>query len=263
MNCDTAILAVSFGTTHMDALKRSIEATERAVAEQFPDCPVYRAFLSATVIRRLKERYALQTDSVGEALTRIEADGHKQVVIQPTLLLPGGEYGHLAKEAEKTGLRTVIGRPLLERDADCEALASIVMEENPLREGEALVLAGHGTDHEAGSVCFRMQKFFEEKKYPAFLSVINGKPSFQDAVEKLLFRGARRAKLLPLMFVAGSHAKNDMAGEEGSLLSLVREAGIFPDPVFRGLGESPGMQALYVERVREAMKELYLPGLQE
>lgn len=83
-----------------------------------------------------------------------------------------------------------------------------------------------------------MQDVFAEKKYPAFIGSVYGAPSFSDAVEDLVRQGARRAKLLPLMLVAGDHAKKDMAGGEGSLLAAMRDAGVLPEPVFRGLGES-------------------------
>lgn len=256
MEKNTAILAVSFGTTHMDTLERCIAATERAVAEGFRGYPVYRAFLSAMVMGRLKEQHGLQVDNVGETLARIEGDGYGQVAIQPTLLLRGYEYELLAKETEKAGIRGAIGRPLLEDARDCAALASVIVEENPLKEEEALVLMGHGTEHEGNEIYHIMQNVFAEKKYPAFTGNVYGTPSFGDAVEGLVRQGARRAKLLPLMFVAGDHAKKDMAGQEGSLLAAVRDAGVLPEPVFRGLGESGSVRALYVERVRETMMKL-------
>lgn len=256
MRQDTAILAVSFGTTHMDALERCIGATEEAIVGSFPEHPVYRAFLSPVVMRRLRERHGLQVDNVAEALARIERDGYKNVVIQPTLLLRGYEFELLAREAEKAGIHASIGRPLLENIQDCETLVSIIIEETPLREGEALVLMGHGTEHEANAIYHAMQDIFAEKEYPAFIGTVDGTPSFGDAVEQLVSHGIRQVRLLPLMFVAGDHAKNNMAGEEDSLLCAVREAGIVPEPVFRGLGESHSVQALYIERVREAMERL-------
>lgn len=256
MGQDTAILVVSFGTTHMDALERCIAATEKAVADSFPEHPVYRAFLSPMVMRRLKERHGMETDNVAQALERIAEDGYRQVAIQPTLLLRGYEYELLAGEAEKAGIRSAIGRPLLESTKDCAALAPIVIEENPLGEKEALVLMGHGTEHEANEIYHAMQNSFAERKYPAFIGTVNGTPSFSDAVEGLVRSEIKRAKLLPLMFVAGDHAKNDMAGQEDSLLAAVRDAGVLPEPVFRGLGESQSVRALYVERVRETMKGL-------
>ncbi len=255
MKRETAVLMASFGTTHLDTLKRSVAATEKAVAERFPEYPVYRAFLNAAVIRSLKERHALRTDNVAQALARMEGDGCKKAIVQPTLLLRGAEYELLVREVQETGIRTFIGRPLLENAQDCETLASIIMEENPLAEKEALVLMGHGTEYEANAVYQRMQDIFEDKSYPAFICTAGREISFRDTAERLAGRNARRARLLPLMFVAGSHARKDMAGGKGSLLAAVRDAGIEPEPVFRGLGESRSVQALYAGRVREAMNE--------
>ena len=236
MKRETAILMVSFGTAHLDTLERSITATEKAVEECFPGYPVYRAFLNVAVIRSLRERHALQIDNVAEALVRIEGDGFKKAAIQPTLLLRGAEYGLLAREAQETGIHASLGRPL--------------------REREALVLMGHGTEYEANAVYHRLQDIFEGKNYPAFICTVGGTPSFQDTAERLVHWKARRARLLPLMFVAGSHARNDMAGREGGLLAAVWDAGILPDPIFRGLGESRSVQALYAQRVGEAIERI-------
>lgn len=255
-NKKCAVLVVSFGTTHLDTMEHCILSTEEQISRTFAEYPVYRAFLSPTIIRRLKENHGVQIDNLKEALARIEEDGYEQAVIQPTLLLRGIEYDLLKKECEKTKLKTVIGQPLLETEQDCEILAELLIEENPLKEGEALVLMGHGTEHEANQIYHTMQRIFDEKEYPCFLGTVEGTPTFENAVKRLKAWGAAHAKLMPLMFVAGDHAKNDMAGEEGSLLSMVCEAGIPAEPVFRGLGESRNVQKLYTERVKHALEEM-------
>lgn len=256
MNKKCAILVVSFGTTHLDTMENCILATEKQISSTFAGYPVYRAFLSPTIMRRLKEKHELVIDNVAEALARIEEDGYEQAVLQPTLLLSGIEYDLLKKECEKTKLKTVIGRPLLETEQDCEVLAELLIEENPLKAREALVLMGHGTEHEANHIYHTMQKFFEMKEYPCFLATVEGTPTFEDAIEGLRSWGAERAKVMPLMFVAGDHAQNDMAGKEDSLLSMVCRIGIQAEPIFQGLGESKSVQMLYVERVQDALEEI-------
>ena len=251
----TAILVVSFGTTHLDTLERSIKATEDVIAESFPEYPVYRAFLSPTVMRRLKERYQLQVDNVTEALNRIVEDGCQQVIIQPTLLLRAIEYELLLRESKAAGLLVSMGRPLLENREDCEALVDLLIEENPLEEKEALVLMGHGTEHSANDIYGVLQECFERRSYPCFIGTVDGTPTFADVVEQLKQIGVSKARLLPLMFVAGDHARNDMAGEEDSLLAAVEAEGIQAEPVFHGLGERKRVQKLYVERIEEAMQE--------
>jgi sirohydrochlorin cobaltochelatase len=255
MEDHTAVLIVSFGTTHLDTLERSILATEDAIADSFHGCQVYRAFLSPTVMRRLKERHGVYVDTVEEALASISRDGHNRVIAQPTLLIGGFEYDLLLKELDTAkNLQISVGRPLLADRADCEKLASIIMEENPLGEKEALVLMGHGTEHKANAIYHLMQEVFESRNYHCLIGTVEGTPSFRDVAERLEEDGTLEARLLPLMFVAGDHAKNDMAGEEDSLLSLVQTKGIRATPIFRGLGESRKVQEIYVAHAWEAFK---------
>lgn len=254
---ETAILVVSFGSTHLDTLEGCIAATERTIGKALSDYQLYRAFLSPTVMRSLKKKYDIHVNTVEEALQQIKEDGYKRVVVQPTLLLKAIEYELLVKELQKeTRLWISIGRPLLETKEDCEVLASILIEENPLKTNETLMLMGHGTEHEANEVYSVLQQVFEEREYSCLIGTVEGIPSLEDAVNLLVESGASSARLLPLMFVAGEHAKNDMAGEEDSFLSMILEKGIAAHPIFKGLGESEKVQNLYVKRAFAALEKV-------
>ena len=50
------ILVVSFGTTHPDTRRLTIEAIERRIEKAFPDYSFYRAFTSGIIIKKMKER---------------------------------------------------------------------------------------------------------------------------------------------------------------------------------------------------------------
>lgn len=253
MEKPTAVLMVSFGTTHLDTLRRSIIATEDAVADCFQGGQIYRAFLSPAVLRCLRDRHGIYVDTVEKALARICGDGHKRVVVQPTLLIEGTEYDLLLKELDMAqNLRISVGRPLLTDRADCEKLASIIMEENPIGEEEALVLMGHGTEHRANVIYHMMQEVFEDRNYHCLIGTVKGTPSLQDVAERLAGDGTLKVKLLPLMFVAGAHARNDMAGKEDSLLSIMQARNIRATPILRGLGESRKVQEIYAAHAWEA-----------
>jgi sirohydrochlorin cobaltochelatase len=59
------------------------------------------------------------------------------------------------------------------------------------------------------------------------------------------------------MIVAGDHANNDMAGdEEDSWKSILQEEGYTVQPVLRGLGQYPGIQAMFVRHAGEAVAGL-------
>ena len=180
------------------------------------------------------------------------------MAVQPTLLLGGIEYERLLRGVQGcTGLCAATGKPLVAGQEDCEALASAIMAEHPLVQDEALLLMGHGTEHAANHVYHALQEAFDKNGYRGFIGTVEGEPSFMDAVARLTASASTRARLLPLMFVAGEHAKSDMAGEqEGSFLTCARAAGIAAHPALHGLGESEAIRALYVRRVEAALREV-------
>ena len=63
----------------------------------------------------------------------------------------------------------------------------------------------------------------------------------------------KQVTLLPLMVVAGDHAKNDLAGqEEDSWRSMLEKRGYAVRCVLEGLGENPAIRAIFVRHAREA-----------
>ena len=94
------ILVVSFGTSHLDTLERTITAVEQYIAAQFPEYSVYRAFTSGMILRKLKRKENLTFDNVEEALERMAADGIETAVIQPTHVINGIENDRMLEAAE-------------------------------------------------------------------------------------------------------------------------------------------------------------------
>ena len=69
------ILVVSFGTSHLDTMEKTIDVIERDVSRKFPECRVYRAFTSRMIIRKLKRTENMAVDTVEEAVKRMAVDG--------------------------------------------------------------------------------------------------------------------------------------------------------------------------------------------
>ena len=251
----TALLVVSFGTTHLDTMEKTITATEKALAEAFPECPVYRAFTSGIVRKRLKVKYGIHADSMEEALARISADGYEKVVVQPTLLIPGIEYDKLCAvlEASADTLETRVAKPLLCDDTDVDAMISVLEKAYPVDSDTVLLLMGHGTDHAANDIYIRMAD--KLKNTSMRLCTVEGKPSYEDALEELAALTQKKILAAPMMFVAGDHAKNDMAGSEpDSLRSMLEAKGYAVQCVIQGLGELEAVRKMYVTKAREAMR---------
>ncbi|MDE7206137.1 MAG: sirohydrochlorin cobaltochelatase, partial [Lachnospiraceae bacterium] len=97
---DQIILVVSFGTSYNESRDLTIGAIENAIAEEFPEYEVRRAFTSQIIIDKLAARDGLVIDNVEEALERAVADGIKTLVVQPTHLMSGYEYTDLADALE-------------------------------------------------------------------------------------------------------------------------------------------------------------------
>ena len=259
---ERAVLAVSFGTSHRDTLEKNIAAIEAELAAAFPERTVRRAFTSGMILRKLAGE-GTHIDNVPQALERLLAEGCTDVVVQPTHVMNGEEYDKLAEQAapwEERFARFVVGRPLLTGAEDDAALASAVADSlPPIREDEAVVLMGHGTEHFANAAYAALEDVFHDMgRKEVFVGTVEGYPPLEQVMRRMADRKYRsRALLAPLMVVAGDHAKNDMAGEEeDSWESQLRAAGYETRCVLRGLGEVPAVRAMFVEHAGRAMDEL-------
>ena len=90
-----ALLVISFGTTFNDTREKTIDAIEQDLKEAFPDRKFYRAWTSSFIRKRLLSRDGVEIDGPGEAFERMKADGVTDVLIQPTHIMPGEEFGKI------------------------------------------------------------------------------------------------------------------------------------------------------------------------
>lgn len=255
------LLVVSFGTSYNETRDITIGAIENALADAFPEYEVRRAFTAQTVIDILEDREKLEIDNVTEAMSRLVMDGVKEVVIQPTHVMPGAEYDDVMAEIaayENQFDRFKVGEPLLVEDADYAALISCLAEETAEynTDGTAIVFMGHGTHHEANSTYATLQEKLVEAGYTNyFIGTVEATPSLEDVMALVKDSGAKKVVLLPLMIVAGDHANNDMAGdEEDSWKTAFTNAGYEVECVLKGLGQYAGVQQMIIDHAKAAME---------
>lgn len=98
---EKGILVVSFGTSHLDTMEKTIQVLENEIAEAFPEYRVYRAFTSGMILRKLKREKGLEIDTVERALERMACDGIRGVVIQPTHIINGIENDRMLEDVKK------------------------------------------------------------------------------------------------------------------------------------------------------------------
>ncbi|MCU6746531.1 sirohydrochlorin cobaltochelatase [Faecalicatena acetigenes] len=252
-----AILVVSFGTSYLDTLDKTIGAIERKIAAMYPDYRVYRAFTSQMIVKKLKRTRQIEVDTVKEALNRMAADGIEQVIVQPTHVINGIENDRMMDdlmEQMDAFQKIRVGKPLLNSVDDYKKAIHAVMSEVELQEDEMLVLMGHGTEHHANAAYPTLEYTFHTLGYQQVLvGTVESFPELKNVLAKLKISGKKKVLLMPFMIVAGDHAQNDMAGEEDSWMSELTEEGYEVRAQIRGLGEMEGIQNLFLEHIEEVM----------
>ena len=259
-----AILAVSFGTSYPDTLEKTIAATEAALAQAYPGWPVYRAFTSGMILKKLRQRDGVEIDNVAQAMARLEREGYTQVAVQSTHVMHGEEYEKMLAQLEpyKLTMEIAVGAPLLHAQSDYEAVADALLSWLPLPgDGEALVLMGHGTAHFANSAYAQMEHVLQSRCPRIYIATVEGYPTLESVAEQLQRQPEiRRLTLAPFMLVAGDHARNDMAGGEDSWKEVLEGKGYEVACILQGLGECPAIQKLFVAHCGEAMERLRRGG---
>ncbi len=258
-----AILVVSFGTSYHESRKKTIEAIERDIMEEFKDYEVRRAFTSRIIIEILKKRDNLYIDSVEEALEKLAMEGFQQVIVQPTLVMGGEENDAMlaaVKQYEDRFFRIVRGKPLLSEEKDYERLCSVLTEDTKEydTEGTEIIFMGHGTEHEANECYSRLAEVFRQNGYDRYhVGTVEAEPDFEAIEKEVKQTDSSRMVLQPLMIVSGDHANNDMAGEdEDTWKSQLESDGYHVVCRLKGMGELEGVRRIFLDHAREAGEKL-------
>lgn len=261
MNPDSkkAILVVSFGTSHEDTRKVTIDAIERKIGKAYPDYTVYRAWTSKMILAKLKKRDNVHINNVKEAMEQMRGDGITDVIVQPTHVINGIENDLMQEDAlsYREYFRSIrFGAPLLTSESDSERVINTIADEfSYLGSDEALVLMGHGTTHFSNAVYAALDYEFKDKGHPnIFLATVEAYPSMASLLPMLKAYGPMKITLAPFMIVAGDHAKNDMDGDDpDSWKSQLEAQGYETVSVLKGLGEYEGIRDLFIEHIKDAI----------
>lgn len=262
-----AILVVSFGTSYLDTLEKTIEKAEKQIRDKFSEYDIYRAFTSHMIIKKLKEKYEIFVDTPEEILEKLYEAGYEEVIMQPLHMIPGEEFIYINKIAElfKEKFEVLkVGRPIFyyqgieELPQDYSLFIEATKE--LYEENNAVVLMGHGTAHPANSVYGCLQTVFEDEGYEnVFVTTVEGYPNFENVISRLKRKNISEVTIAPLMVVAGDHARNDMASDdEDSLKSVLEAEGIKVNVHLKGLGENEKFNELYINRIDDLINNRYV-----
>ena len=263
-NPKKGILLVAFGTTVPEA-RVALDNIAEEMTKAFPDTEIRWAYSAAQIRNKIKRVEGKEIPSPATALARMGDDGFTHVAVQSLHTIPGQEFSDIKTTAAafdgipKSIQHITIGKPLLTSPADLEQAASILPATIPTarKKNEAVIFMGHGT-HDAGNIYYPgLATYLQEKDSNIFVGTVEGYPTLENILPKLKAKGIKKVWLMPLMSVAGDHARNDMAGgEEDSWKSILKAKGFDVETVLKGTGEYDSVVALWVAHLKTAFAEL-------
>lgn len=260
MDKKRGILVVSFGTSYPETRTVTIEAIEHAVKKAHPSLPVYSAWTSKMIIKKIFLTTGEKIMDVTEALTHMAKDGITDVYIQPTHVMNGIENDQMKEDALKLKDRfqnISFGSPLISSTEDMQKIVKIMAGSfSALSKNEALIFMGHGSKHHTNTIYAALDYMFKENGYPnIYMGTVEAYPELDNILKLLKKRKVTRIHLSPFMIVAGDHASNDMAGEKNdSWLNICKNAGYEVICHMKGLGEYPEVREMFLEHLNAVLR---------
>ena len=185
-------------------------------------------------------------------------DGITDVIVQPTHVINGIENDQMKADALSFRDRfssIVFGNPLLTTEEDNQAIVRVVADEfRDMDPDTALVLMGHGTEHFANSAYSQFENMLRDLGHEStYVGTVEGFPSLDYVIRRLKIRDIKKVYVMPLMIVAGDHARNDLAGAEAdSWDSILKADGFETEVIMKGLGEIDAIAEMFVKHLKKA-----------
>lgn len=252
-----AILLVAFGTSDPEAQKTFGRIEEQA-RKAFPAVEIRWAYTSG-MIRKKLAREGKAPDSPEVALARLMETGFTHVAVLSLHTIPGEEFHELHRNAHLFGQmeggfdRILVARPLLSSPKDMDAVATMLLKNIPGRKpSDGVLLMGHGSErHPADAIYLAMNQVFQDLDPNAFVATVDGRLALENVLPKLQSRKVEKVYLVPLMSVAGEHARKDMAGDgPESWKSVLTKNGFKCEVILKGTADYPEIVNVWLEHLR-------------
>jgi sirohydrochlorin cobaltochelatase len=255
-----AILLVSFGTSDSEA-RKVFDRIDEQTRKAFSGVEVRWAFTSKMIRAKLaKEGKVL--DSPEMAMAKLMSDGYTHVAVLSLHTIPGEEFHELYQNAQLFGQmaggfeKILVALPLLSSAKDMETVAGTLMKNIPGRKpADAVIFMGHGTGHHpADAIYLAMNQVFQEIDSRAFVRTVEGNLTIETLLPKLKQLKIKKVYLVPMMSVAGDHAKNDMDGDEpGSWRSILTQNGYQCESILKGTADYPEIVEVWLDHLRAVL----------
>jgi len=257
-----AIIVAVFGSS--TRAKAAINIFKEKLGHEFPEHETFWAYTSE-IIRRKTGLPGLQ-----ETLAKVEATGFRKAVVQPLHVFPGTEYQQMAETCEYfPGLRVFLSETLLHRwDFIKETL--YVLETEFLTPDDGLnLLALHGTPLAAdpvNTVYLGMEGMVRDLYPNVLVASVEGVPDSDAVLARIkrqnLAARYKKVKIIPVMYLAGLHAEEDLMGDENSWQMALQNMGFRVHcpmvtydgkEYFKGLAYYPELIDFFMQRLKRCL----------
>ena len=258
-NEKTGILLVHYGTSNDKSRAQTIDKLNSRVAETFPDCAVVEAYSAPSVIKTLAKR-GIKKLYISQALDSLKALGCNKLVVQSTMLLDGVMTEMLRTEVGKVknDFRAVsVVRPLLYSVDDCRTMIemltkSLLADKSVATKKSQVVLVGHGSDSPANAMYSQIDYLLKaEGKSSWHVGTIEGFPKIENVEQQLKNSKNKNVILVPLLYIAGNHQKEDI---DGVWKTQLQTKGYHVDVFGKGIGEMTEIQNMILGKIDAQIK---------
>ena len=258
-NEKTGILLVHYGTSNDKSRAQTIDKLNSRVAETFPDCAVVEAYSAPSVIKTLAKR-GIKKLYISQALDSLKALGCNKLVVQSTMLLDGVMTEMLRTEVGKVknDFRAVsVVRPLLYSVDDCRTMIemltkSLLADKSVATKKTQVVLVGHGSDSPANAMYSQIDYLLKaEGKSSWHVGTIEGFPKIENVEQQLKNSKNKNVILVPLLYIAGNHQKEDI---DGVWKTQLQNKGYHVDVFGKGIGEMTEIQNMIIGKIDAQIK---------
>ena len=260
-NEKTGILLVHYGTSNDKSRAQTIDKLNSRVAETFPDCAVVEAYSAPSVIKTLAKR-GIKKLYISQALDSLKALGCNKLVVRSTMLLDGVMTEMLRTEVGKVknDFRAVsVVRPLLYSVDDCRTMIemltkSLLADKSVATKKSQVVLVGHGSDSPANAMYSQIDYLLKaEGKSSWHVGTIEGFPKIENVEQQLKNSKNKNVILVPLLYIAGNHQKEDI---DGVWKTQLQTKGYHVDVLGKGIGEMTEIQDMIIGKIDAQIKIL-------
>ncbi len=258
----TAIVIASFGSATRAG--SALDIFDKQVALDFPGHERFHACTSEIIREKTGHPNLLQV------LEQVKAAGYQTAVVQPLYIFPGTEYQRMETTCKHfKGLRIFMGQTLLHHRSFIKQ-ALKVLEPDFLPQDRGInLLALHGTPLAANPVNILYQGVEEivTNLYSNVLAAaIEGLPDPEAMFARIKKHYPadrfRQARIIPIMYFAGKHARDDLMGPQKSWRRTLENMGFKVEcptvqtgesQCFKGLAHHPQLIHFLSGRLAQAM----------